>query len=344
MIKRVERKHLQWKKDPRSGVVHPFHRVTWMEGGKQRERTIKLKWGGDAQELDRLYWLAERGKHAAQKVTSKWTWGALIREWRADPRIQKKLADSTKVSYRRTMDRILAKNEDMDLRDMTRQRVRAIHTKFASEPRKADHYVQGISLLWNYGKLKLDWPIGDNPASGVDLYGKTRAFEPWPAWMSRQISDAPDGLRTAYHLIVGTGQRPSAAIAMEWSDFDGDRMTVLDEKADKRFEVFCPPALRAYLATIPRKGQFILAKNLREPLGYSAIEKQLRPWRKALGVEAAPYSLHGLRKLAIVQLAEAGCSDAEIQAVTNQSAEMVAYYRKEASRLVLSKKAQEKRT
>jgi hypothetical protein len=47
---------------------------------------------------------------------------------------------------------------------------------------------------------------------------------------------------------------------------------------------------------------------------------------------ASPYVLHGLRKLAIVELAEAGACDAEIQAVTSQSAEMVAYYRKGASR------------
>ena len=54
--------------------------------------------------------------------------------------------------------------------------------------------------------------------------------------------------------------------------------------------------------------------------------------------------LHGLRKLAIVRLVEAGCSDAQIQAITGQSAEMVAYYRKLASRKVLSHEALEKRT
>lgn len=59
--------------------------------------------------------------------------------------------------------------------------------------------------------------------------------------------------------------------------------------------------------------------------------------------EAGAYTLHGLRKLAIVQLAESGASDAEIQAVTNQSAEMVAFYRKRADRKKLSKAAQMRR-
>lgn len=63
-----------------------------------------------------------------------------------------------------------------------------------------------------------------------------------------------------------------------------------------------------------------------------------------MGENARPYVLHGLRKLAIIRLAETGCSDAEIQAVTNQSAEMVAYYRKKASRRKLSQAAHKRRT
>lgn len=53
--------------------------------------------------------------------------------------------------------------------------------------------------------------------------------------------------------------------------------------------------------------------------------------------------MHGLRKLAIIQWAEAGCSDAEIMGVTAQSAAMVAYYRQRASRKKLSKAAQIRR-
>lgn len=64
-----------------------------------------------------------------------------------------------------------------------------------------------------------------------------------------------------------------------------------------------------------------------------------RAWRTGLGARATPYSLHGLRKVAIIRLAEAGCTDAQIQAATNQSAEMVRYYRTKASRKNLSKAA-----
>ena len=94
---------------------------------------------------------------------------------------------------------------------------------------------------------------------------------------------------------------------------------------------------------MPTRGAHFIPRNLAQPVGYDAVEKTFRRWRKGLGDRARPYTLHGLRKLAIIELAEAGASDAEIQAVTGQSAEMVAYYRNKASRRRLSKAAQERR-
>lgn len=51
----------------------------------------------------------------------------------------------------------------------------------------------------------------------------------------------------------------------------------------------------------------------------------------------------GLLKLSIIELAEAGANDAEVQAMTGQSADMVACYRAKASRKALSKSGQERR-
>ncbi|WP_172332424.1 hypothetical protein [Mangrovicoccus sp. HB161399] len=161
--------------------------------------------------------------------------------------------------------------------------------------------------------------------------------------MVAKLDEAPPAVRTTAKLIPGKGERPGEAIATRWHDFRGDWMVVRDEKTDTEIDVFCPPSLSAYLETTPRDGAFVLDKNLREPLGYDAVEKQLRSWRETLGDRAAAYSLHGLRKLAIVQLADAGCSDAEIQAITNQTPETIAYYRARASRKVMSRNTQLRR-
>lgn len=155
--------------------------------------------------------------------------------------------------------------------------------------------------------------------------------------MVKALAEAPEDVRIAAEVMLGTGQRPSAAIAMQHDHFSGEWMTVLDEKADEYREVDCPPRLRAFVEALPKRGTHLLAKNLTQPKGDDAVERQFRAWRADLGERGKAFTLHGLRKLAIVQLAEAGCTDAEIQAVTNQSAEMVAYYRKRASGRRLSR-------
>ena len=339
---RITKPNLTWKWE--SATWKPYYRVTWTEGTKRRERAIRLNWQGDPQKLDSEYWKARGGSHPKQTAPAQYTWKELVIEWRSDPRVQGKLAASTKVSYRRTMDTILEKNATKDTRRTTRKGLRKKHTAMADVTRKADKYVETVRLLLNYAAFKLDWPMGPNPASNFDFYGAQKAIEPWPAWMVRALDTAPEAVRTTAMLILCTGQRPGAAVAMTHNQFQGEYMTVLDEKADTLFEVFCPEDLRTYLADVPKRGKHVLAKNLTQPIGYDAVEKSFRTWRKKMGrADALQYSLHGLRKLAIVTLAEAGCTDAEIQAVTNQSAEMVAYYRKRASRKTLSRAAQTRR-
>ncbi|MCZ4351573.1 tyrosine-type recombinase/integrase [Roseovarius aestuarii] len=341
---RITKRRLVWKWNPHRETWQPYHRITWTEGGKQRERAILLDWQGDSELLDALFWACESNRHDKQKpAPPRYSWEALILEWRADPRVQKRLTDGTKRSYRRDMDRIREKNGPKDVRHTTRQALRAAHDKLAETPRKADKYLATVSLLWNYAVKTLDWPLDANPASGIEHFGKQREFEPWPAWLIAKLPTAPAQVRIAAELILGTGQRPNAAITMRFDQFQGDWMVVIDEKGDKDFETYCPPRLRTFVASVPKAGAYLLAKNLSEPLGYNVVQKSFARWRNALGDKARPYTLHGLRKLAIIELAEAGCTDAEIQAVTGQSAQMVAYYRSRASRRTLSRSAQQRR-
>ena len=320
------------------GRVRYFYRITWQDGTTRRERYIEIKADLDTPEFAAEYWAIRSGTSPQlERPAAKTTWRVLIREYKASPRY-KKLAQGTVKEYNRWFDRIIEKNGDIDIRDMTRADVRAIHQSLSDTPRKADWFIQVVRMLFNFAKDHLDWKV-DNPAEGIELFGKQREFEPWPEWMVAQLENAPEMVRTAAELMLGTGQRPAAAIAMRHDQFNGDLMTVADDKGGDAWTVYCPQPLRDYLGTIPKRGAFVLAKNLTEPVGYDAAEKAFRSWRNSLGPKAKPFVLHGLRKLAITRLAEGGATDAEIQAITGQSPEMVAYYRRRASRVVLSKAA-----
>ena len=52
---------------------------------------------------------------------------------------------------------------------------------------------------------------------------------------------------------------------------------------------------------------------------------------------ASPF--HGLRKSAVVTLLEAGCTTAEVQAITGQSMQMVEHYTKQVSQKKLAASA-----
>ena len=338
---RIQKRRLTWKWE--RNAWRPYHLTSWKEAGKRRQKAILLAGDSDAEKPDRLYWQCEAGRHQRQEAPAKFTWQALIVAWRSDPRIQTKTADSTKRQCCRHMNAIMEKNGGKDMRRTTRQGVRAIHEALAGTPNKADKRITIISLLWNCGRHNLDWPLGDNPAANIEKFGAQTPYEPWPEWMVSKLDGAPVNVRTAAELILGSGQRPSAAINMRWDDFDGEWMTVFNQKAGARLTVYCPEDLRLYLSTLTKIGEHILAKNLTQVVGYDAIEKPFRAWRANLGLEAKPFTLHALRKLAIIRLAEAGASDAEIQAVTDQSPQTVAYCRRKASRLKLSRAAQERR-
>jgi len=338
---RITKPRLVWRWI--GGVWVPRHRVKWTDGGRTRSREVTLDWKGDPQELDRLYWLAQSGQHEAQQEPGRYTWRRCIEAWRRDAMVQRNLAVSTRTSYRGPMDALLEKNGPKDMRRTTRAGVKSALEKLADTPRKASRYAQTISLLWNYAARELDWPLGPNPAAGLGAHKAAKPYEPWPAWMLKALDDAPEKVRIAAYLIRYTGQRPSAAIAMRRDQIEGNWMQVVDEKRGQDLDVYCPAPLRAFVDGLPIRGAHLIAKTLREPVGYDGVEKAFRRWRDSLGDRAKPYSLHGLRKLAIIELAEAGASDAEIQAVTGQSAAMVAYYRSKASRRRLSKAAQERR-
>lgn len=342
MKKRGAKPYVQMKRVGSRMV--PYYRITWTQDGKRREKFIRLPEDMDSPEFDRAYWEIRAGNGRAAAKPAKDTWRELVAAYRAHPKFTK-LATGTRVSYDRVLNDLVEKNGGNAVSSLTRQQVRAIHLKHAATPRKADWKIQVLSLLLNFAAKTLDWKVV-NVAEGIELYGKQREFEPWPDWMIDKLTEAPELVRTAAELILGTGQRPNAAIMMRHSDFRGEWMEVIDEKTDTKLEVYAPASLREYIASRPKQGAYIIAKNLTEPRGYNSIEHAFRRWRESLvdkdkpEMDPKPFTLHGLRKLAIVRLAEAGCTDAQIQAITNQSAEMVAYYRRRASRKRLSKSAQ----
>ncbi|WP_237062513.1 tyrosine-type recombinase/integrase [Loktanella sp. M215] len=327
----------------RNGRAYHYYRQAVMEDGQRKERYIPINAEPGTHEYDRIYWAIRSGKHAAPKP--KRNWAALIQSYKASRRFRQ-LADGTKRKYLPVLDEFGIKNGHKDVTATRRGHIVAIHEKYADTPRKADWYVQISSILFRHA-IELEW-MTTNPAAGIELFGAQREFQPWPAWFQAEYLARAEGhALAAFYVGAGTVQRPGDVAKMEWSHFDGEYMSVAQDKTDARLTIYCPKLLRDYLETLPKRGKFISAKNLTQGISYDGIEKVFRALRAKIieeKPEAKIYTLHGLRYLAAVELAEAGCTDSEIQAVTgHKSLEMVAKYRSAARQKKLSKTAQQRR-
>ena len=341
-MRRQRKKYVQ----ERRGLL--FYLLSWTDpDGRRRQRLIPLPGDEDSAEFDAAYWAIRSGRSEALQLAPRTSWKALIDSYRLSSNYRK-LAPGTRRKYDPVIEAMVDKNGAKDVRKVTRAQIRAIHEKYADTPRKADHKLQVLRLLLNYAKNELDW-ITTNPAEGIKLFGSQREFEPWPdaaltAFENAAIALGETRILTAMKLGTGTGQRAGDLCGMRWDHFDGQYIAVTQDKTKERLWIFCPPFLRDHLQATPKQGAFILAKNVTEGMGYDALERGFRKVRAEAGKVCNGLVMHGWRYTAALALAEAGCSDAEIQAVTgHKTLAMVQKYRRRASNKRLSRQAQERR-
>lgn len=295
----------------------------------------------DTPEFDQAYWKLRSGR---QKATPKTTFSALIDSYYQSPRFLK-LKPSTQKEYRRGMEDLRALNGSKDFTKVRRRDVIAARDAVADTWRKANARVENISVLAKQA-MDLEW-ITTNPAQGVEKL-KGGSYEAWPeAMLLRYEKHCEENQllieRTIYELCIGTGQRIGDVCAMRWEQFDdGGYMTVVQEKTGTEVELYCPVRLQKHLARLPRRGDFILVGERTPHLQKRTAQQRVQAVRTAIG--AQKFVIHGWRYNAAKELAEAGATDAQIQAVTGHlTLEMAKKYRGQAERKRLSKDAQQLR-
>jgi hypothetical protein len=153
--------------------------------------------------------------------------------------------------------------------------------------------------------------------------------------------------RSTSGAVSETGANGSSGdcCKMKWSDFDGEYMSVIQQKTGTPLTIYTPSRLQDYLVQLPKRGTFILAQNLTQHLGKRAVQKSVETVREAIGVAGIgnPDRLvvHGWRYTAVTQLADAGVSDSDIQAVSgHKTLAMIIKYRQKANQKKASKRAQ----
>jgi integrase len=214
-------------------------------------------------------------------------------------------------------------------------------------PSRANKVLTMVSILMEHA---IDLGLRkDNPALGVaKLTGDGAGYRAWSDAEVAQFRERADSeWRFAMLLALGTGQRGQDLVAMRWADYDGSGIRVVQQKGRGRITLWipCHPELRAALDARTRQGHMILTRVIQPRKKGGAVVHAAWPvnaFQKAAGLAIRDAELsgpvwHGLRPTAAGWLAEAGCPDAEIQAITGHTtAKMVQHYRRGAAQKVLA--------
>lgn len=255
--------------------------------------------------------------------------GALCALYRQSPEF-KQLAPATQFIYQRAMD-LLAPHRDKPVAGLKRRHI--------LEARDANAHRPGIAnqLLTVFSRL-LSFAV-DREFGGVEVNVALRVPRlkngEWKRWTDDAIQKAlrgmPEQLRRPLILGLYTGQRLGDCLSMRWSAYDGQGLYVVQQKTGEPLFVPCHKVLKAELDAWkkePRVALTILANSRGQPWTMNGFKCQWAAAKRKLGI---PFAFHGLRKTAAAKLAEAGCSDREIMAITgHRTASEVERYTREA--------------
>ncbi len=128
-------------------------------------------------------------------------------------------------------------------------------------------------------------------------------------------------VRLAFHLLFYTAQRPIDVLRMRWSDYDGETISLRQQKTGTLLEVPCHRELHLILeeAKADRRGLTLVGNSNGQPISRDALTHRFKQIRRRCGLEHL--QARDLRRTAIVLMGEAGCTETQIAAVSGHSIE-----------------------
>lgn len=250
------------------------------------------------------------------------------------------LADSSRKTYRNMLERFREAHGDKQVATLTRAHIKAIIGSMSATPAAANNLLDRLRVLM---KLAMDdgWRPDDPTyrVKGFKLSGD--GFHTWTEDDIAQFCERyPIGTsaRLAMGLMLYTGQRRSDMVKMGWQHITGDRIRVHQLKTDAMLSIPIHAELAEILANATRTNMPILLTQFGKPFTANGFGNRMRKWCTDAGL--AECTSHGLRKAAARRMAEAGCSNKEIMAITgHQTDKEVTRYTKAADQIKLADRA-----
>ncbi len=271
------------------------------------------------------------------------TFDRLVKDYFESPDYRR-LGPSTQKAYRSVIER-LVRDENIGhrlVREMSRQHVQKIVAKRAATPGAANDVLKKLKILLHFA-IDNAWRK-DDPTLRIKKFAEGE-FHTWTDFEIAAFEAVwPIGTRerSAFALLLYTGQRTSDVAKMSSSDLDQDGIWVVQLKTKAKLLIPVHPALRAALAACRTSEGSLLKTGFDEPFTAKGLSNFMAD---RIGQAELPDRCvtHGLRKAAARRLAEAGCSANEIASITGHvTLEEVARYTKAAEQKKLARAAIER--
>lgn len=248
------------------------------------------------------------------------TLGGLIRAYRCSSDFTTK-APATKREYVRYLDDLKAKFGTLTFSDLenkiTRASFKAWRDSMANTPRKADYSWTVLARLLSFGKDRglLSVNIAQR---GGRIYSVDRRERTWTEIdIAAFNSFACQELRLALLLALWTGQRKGDLLALTWTSFDGESFRIRQSKTGRRVMIPAAKVVQAELSSVERRSPTILCNTRGQRWTVAGFTTSWRKACDAAGIRDVTF--HDLRGTTVTRLALAGCSIAEIAAITGHS-------------------------
>jgi integrase len=254
-------------------------------------------------------------------------------------------SDATRKSHKAVLERFAAMDfggvrvDLLPAAGMERDDLSALLDDLSDKPGAYETTLKRVRKLFNFAtERKL---ATENPAKGIKTIRESDGHEAWSDPDIAQYEAAwPSGSRErlAMVLLLYTGQRRSDVAPMGRQHVRDNMISVTQEKTKKRLWI---PIHAKLAAELPVEGLTFLLTDYGQPFSVAGFGNWFSAKARAAGLQKR--TAHGLRKASARRLAEGGCSEHEIMAITGHSSlSEVQHYTKSASQITLAQQAMER--
>lgn len=269
---------------------------------------------------------------APDRSTMRW----LISDYFSSADYQR-LDETTRKTRRRVLERFCMNQNDGDkpYALILPRHIRTRRDALVKTPAAANTLLKALRVVFKHA-LRHDL-VTSNPAAAVEMFGSSgEGFHSWTLAEVEQyearhlVGSTP---RLALALALFTGQRRSDLVQLGPPQLRDGWLTFTQFKNRNlkpvTLEIPVIPALAEIIEASSIGDQTFLISAHGKPFTTAGFGNRVRDWCDAAGLPHC--SIHGLRKAAASRLAELGCSEFEIMAITgHQNSKEVMRYTKAA--------------